>query len=89
MKKYGLLKHNRRDSVKLNNKIKFLNKLLENLNEVKSLKELNKTQKNLRGLSLLMLCESKGEKMEILEKEYDIEETKKLIYDFLKVFLHY
>lgn len=75
--------------MKLDNKIKFVSKLLENLDEKKSLKELNETQKNLRRLSLYMLCESNSEKMEILEKEYDIEKTKKMIYDFLKVFLHY
>lgn len=75
--------------MKLNNKIKFVNKLLENLDEKKSLKELNKIQKNLRRLSLYMLCESSGEKMNILEKEYDIEKTKKMIYDFLKAFLQY
>lgn len=75
--------------MKLNNKIKFVNKLLENLNEKKSLKELNEIQKNLRRMSLYMLYESTGEKMQILEKEYDIEKTKKLIYDFLKVFLQY
>jgi len=75
--------------MKLNNKIKFVNKLLENLDEKKSLKELNKIQKNLRRLSLDMLCESSGEKMNILEKEYDIEKTKKMIYDFLKAFLQY
>ncbi len=75
--------------MKLNNKIKFVSKLLENLDEKKSLKELNRTQKNLRRMSLYMLCESTGEKMQILEKEYDIEKTKKLIYDFLKVFLQY
>ncbi len=75
--------------MKLNNKIKFVNKLLENLDEKKSLKELNKIQKNLRRMSLYMLYESTGEKMNILEKEYDIEKTKKMIYDFLKVFLNY
>ncbi len=78
-----------RDYMELNNKIKFVSKLLENLDEVNRLKELNKTQKNLRKFSLYMLCESNGEKMEILEKECDIEKTKKMIYDFLKVFLHY
>lgn len=78
-----------RDYMKLNNKIKFVNKLLENLDEKKSLKELNKIQKNLRRMSLYMLYESTGEKMNILEKEYDIEKTKKMIYDFLKVFLNY
>lgn len=77
------------DYMKLNSKIKFGSKLLEKLDEKKSLKELNKTQKNLRRLSLYMLCESAGKKMEILEKEYDIEKTKKMIYDFVKVFVNY
>lgn len=36
--------------MKLDNKIKFVSKLLENLDEKKSLKELNETQKNLRRL---------------------------------------
>ena len=75
--------------MKLNNKIKFVSKLLENLDKKKSLKKLNKIQKNLRRMSLYMLYESTGEKMNILEKEYDIEKTKKMIYDFFKVFLHY
>lgn len=75
--------------MKLNNKVKFVSKLLENLDEKKSLKELNKAQKNLRKFSLHMLCECNGEKMEILEREYDIEKTKKMIYDFLKVLLQY
>lgn len=75
--------------MKLNNKIKFVSKLLENLDEKKNLKELNEIQKNLRRLSLYILCESNGEKMKSLEKEYDIEKTKKMIYDFLKAFLNY
>ena len=69
--------------LKLKVELKFQQQLMYKLNEIKSLDELNDTQKNLRHNILVSIANNKEELL-LLDSQFDLEKTKKLFLKFLE-----
>lgn len=67
----------------LKEELRFQQKLMHKLNEIKSLDELNDTQRNFRHNVLASIANSREELL-LLENKFDLEKTKKLFFNFLE-----
>lgn len=71
-------------TIKLQEILKYNKQISYKLNEITSLEELNDTQLHLRKNLLMVFANGDIQKFKQLDKEYDIQKTKKLFYKHLE-----